>query len=90
MGEVFQQPTLAPVQIPDACLRGPVEVPPPVVREKYPDQAKETAKFWQALAQDGRQTRILERGALDLANERLTACKAGLPSEPVATAEVVP
>jgi len=71
-------------------LRGPVEVPAPVVRQAYPDQAKDPKGFWQALAADIKQTAILRSGALEIANERLTSCRASLPHNPAVLLEVEP
>lgn len=84
---VYQQ---VPFQTPEVCLRGPVEVPAPVVRQAYPDQAKDPKGFWQALAADIKQTAILRSGALEIANERLTSCKASLPGGPSVILEVEP
>ena len=78
-------------QTPEVCLRGPVDVPSPVIREAYPDQAKDPKGFWQALATDIKQTAILRSGALETANERLTSCKAALPGQaPTVMLEVEP
>ena len=84
---VYQQ---VPFQTPEVCLRGPVEVPAPVLREAYPDQAKDPKGFWQALATDIKQTAILRTGALETANERLTSCRASLPGNPSIVLEVEP
>ena len=84
---VYQQVPFSP---PEVCLRGPVDVPAPVVREAYPDQAKDPKGFWQALASDIKQTAILRSGALETANERLTSCKASLPQSAPIVLEVEP
>lgn len=84
---IYQQVPFSP---PEVCLRGPVDVPEAVVREAYPDQAKDPKGFWKALAEDIRQTAILRSGALEIANERLTSCAASLPGEPAVHLEVEP
>ena len=84
---IYQQVTYTP---PEVCLRGPVDVPAPVVRAAYPDQAKNPKEFWQALAADIKQTAILRSGALETANERLVSCKASLPNEAPIVLEVEP
>ena len=77
-------------QPPEVCLRGPVDVPAPVLREAYPDQIKDPKGFWKALAEDIKQTAILRSGALETANERLVSCKASLPNEAPIVLEVEP
>lgn len=65
-----------------------------MVRPAYPDQKKDPAAFWRALAEDGKQTRILEIGeaekAIGTANERLESCKIALPQPSKAHTEVMP
>lgn len=84
---MYQQVPFSP---PEVCLRGPVDVPAPIVREAYPDQVKNPKEFWAALASDIKQTAIERSGALEVANERLTSCKASLPGRPAIQLEVEP
>ena len=84
---VYQQ---VPFQSPEVCLRGPVDVPTPIVSETRPDQTKDPIGFWKSLAFDIKQTAIERSGALEIANERLTSCRASLPGNPSIVLEVDP
>lgn len=84
---VYQQ---VPFQSPEVCLRGPVEVPAPIVSETRPDQTKDPVGFWKSLASDIKQTAIERSGALEIANERLTSCRASLPQGASVVLEVEP
>lgn len=84
---MYQQVPFSP---PEVCLRGPVDVPAPTVRASYPDQTKDPVNFWKSLATDIKQTAIERSGALEVANERLTSCKASLPGRPAIQLEVEP
>ena len=84
---VYQQ---VQFQSPEVCLRGPVDVPPPIVSTSRPDQAKDPVGFWRSLATDIKQTALERSGALEIANERLTSCRASLPGGRSVVLEVEP